>query len=70
MYDPTSSKNVKMTQFDERQFDGVLTDELFYMTNELSDVNSFRKINEQEAMNIKTREHVEVPSRQKVYVKN
>lgn len=70
MYDPTSSKGVKMTQFDQRQFEGVIIDELFYLTDSLADVDSFRKVNEQEAMNIKSREIISVSPKLNVYVKN
>ena len=70
MYDPLNPSDVKMTQFDERFFEQVIVDELFYMTDNVSDVNSHRKINEQEAMNIKSRQMIQLSPKQKVYVKN
>lgn len=70
MYDPLNPSDVKMTQFDERFFEQVIVDELFYMTDDISDVNSHRKINEQEAMNIKSRQLIQLSPKLKVYVKN
>ena len=70
MYDPLNPSDVKMTQFDERFFETVIVDELFYMTDKVTDVDLHRKINEQEAMNIKTRQFIQLSPKQKVYVKN
>lgn len=69
MYDPMNP-SAKMTDHEQRTFDGVIVDELFYMTDKLKDTNSYRKLNEQEAMVIKTREVVEFSPKQTVYVKN
>ena len=69
MFDPMSA-NSKMTDHEQRRFESVLVDELFYMTDELTDTNSYRKLDEQKAMIIKTREIVEFQPRQNVYVKN
>lgn len=69
MYDP-SQANAKMTDYEERRFDGVLVDELFYVSNNKSDTNSYRKLNEQTAMNIRSREVLEFDQKLVVYVKN
>ena len=70
MYDPLNPSDVQMTQFDERFFDTVIVDELFYLTSDRADVNSHRKLNEQEAMNVKTRAIIQLSPKLKVYVKN
>ena len=69
MYDPLNPSNVQMVEFDERFFEGVIVDELFYLSNNLNDVDSHRKLNEQEAMNVRSREIVQVDPKRKVYVK-
>ncbi len=68
-YDP-SSPTAKMTDYEDRKFEDVNIDELFYLSDNLNDVNSFRKISEEEAMNIRTREVEMVQPKTKVYVKN
>lgn len=69
MYDP-SQPNAKMTDYEERRFDGVLVDELFYVSNDKKDTNSYRKLDEQTAMNIRSREVLEFDQKLVVYVKN
>ena len=59
-----------MTDYEDRKFEEVNVDELFYLSDDIKDVNSFRKISETEAMNIRTREVEPVQAKTGVYVKN
>ena len=68
-YDP-SRPTANMTDYEDRKFEEVNVDELFYLSDNLRDVNSFRKINEEQAMNIRTRVIESVQPKTQVYVKN
>ena len=70
MYDPLNPSGVRMVEFDERFFEAVIVDELFYLSNDAGDVDSHRKLNEQEAMNVRSREIIQLSPRLKVYVKS
>lgn len=68
-WDPTQA-NAKMVEYEERYFESVLVDELFYLSNKRNDADSFRKIDEQTAMNIRSRETFQFELKKPVYVKN
>ena len=68
-FDPnTQSSN--LYDMDARTYDQIIVDEIFYKTDNPRDKVSYRKLDEQTALNIKTRQQVSVPSRTTVYVKN
>lgn len=68
-FDPnTPSSN--LYDMDARTYDQIIVDEIFYKTNNPRDEVSYRKLDEQTALNIKTRQQESIPSRTTVYVKN
>lgn len=68
-YDPSQPTN-NLYDMDERQFDNIIIDEIFYKTNNPADSQSYRKLDEGTAMNIKTRQTERISPRATVYVKN
>ena len=68
-FDPnTPSSN--MYDMDPRSFDQIIVDEIFYKNNDTRDNQSYRKLDEQTAFNIKKRTTESIQSNTTVYVKN
>lgn len=66
-YDPAKGNLYDM---DSRTFDNVIVDEIFYKTDNVRDAQSYRKLDEVTAFNIKERVKETFASSQTVYVKN
>ena len=65
-YNPSS---VNVTDFQPAKFGDLEVDELFWENTGTNDNPAFRKINENQAMNLKTREVITFESRTVIYQK-